>query len=161
MIKIYQPLENYQGIEPSTLFLAGGIDRAPNWQQEAITFLNQNTSDFDLAVFNPRRSIPFSKKDYEDRQEQVIWEFKHLRDANIILFWFPENAPCTTSLLELGYWLNSSKVVIGINPGHYKEKSIKTQINLLNKSKNEKNIQVLSTLNHTLIQALVQLKGLM
>jgi len=135
MISIYEPLEYYTRKEKNALFLAGGIDRAPDWQKQAIAYLYTNYDDMDLAILNPRRSTPFSREDYEARGEQVKWEFMHLRYANAILFWFPENAPCTTSLFELGYWLHSSKVSIGIAPGHYKERSIKNQVKLLNQSR--------------------------
>ena len=158
MIKVFEPLAYYQKKEKHSLFLAGGIDRAPDWQKDAIAYLKKNSSEFDLAVFNPRRSTPFSREDYEARGEQVEWEFKHLRFAKVILFWFPESAPCTTSLLELGYWLSTSKVVIGINPGHYKERSIKTQISLLNKSRLGLTVEVENNLEDTIDNALAFLR---
>ena len=154
MIKVYEPLENFDKNEKISVFLAGGIDRAPDWQAEAIAYLKKKYNDMDLAVFNPRRASPFTREDYESRGDQVEWEFKHLRFADVALFWFPEDAPCTTSLFELGYWLSTSKVVIGINPGHYKERSIKTQINLLNKSRLGIKIEVVSTLEDTLDNAI-------
>ena len=157
MIQVYEPLENFDKKEKQSIFLAGGIDRAPDWQVEAINYLKETHHDRDLAIFNPRRSTPFSREDYESRTEQVEWEFKHLRYADVVLFWFPEDAPCTTSLLELGYWLSTSKVVIGINPGHYKERSIKTQIDLLNKSRLGINIEVVSTLEGVLDNAVTLL----
>ena len=109
----------------------------------------------DLAVLNPRRAAKFSTEDYNAREEQVKWEFMHLRYANAILFWFPENAPCTTSLLELGYWLNTSKVFVGVNPGHYKERSIKAQIKLLNESRIGLRIEVQSTLEATIDRSIL------
>lgn len=154
MLKVYEPLEYYSKKEKLSIFLAGGIDRAPDWQKDAIAYLNKKYGDMDLAILNPRRSTPFTTEDYEARGEQVEWEFKHLRYASVILFWFPENAPCTTSLLELGYWLNSSKIAVGINPGHYKERSIKTQIALLNKSRLGINLSVASKLEDTIETAI-------
>jgi len=150
MIKVYEPLEYFQRKEKLAIFLAGGIDRAPDWQKDAITYIKSEYSKLDLAILNPRRSTPFSREDYEARSEQVKWEFMHLRYANVILFWFPDNAPCTTSLFELGYWLNTSKVVIGINPGHYKERSVTRQIEFLNESRIGIKVKVASTLNDTL-----------
>jgi hypothetical protein len=154
MLKVYEPLEYFSRKEKLSIFLAGGIDRAPDWQRDAIGYINQMYGDLDLAILNPRRSTPFTTEDYEARGEQVEWEFTHLRYAGVILFWFPDNAPCTTSLLELGYWLNSSKISLGINPGHYKERSIKTQIALLNKSRVGIKVNVASTLEDTVDTAI-------
>jgi len=154
MVKVYEPLDYFSRKEQQAIFLAGGIDRAPDWQKDAIAYIDEKYGNMDLAVLNPRRSTPFSREDYEARSEQVEWEFQHLRFANVILFWFPEDAPCTTSLFELGYWLNSSKLSIGINPGHYKERSIKTQINLLNKSRIGITVKVESTLEDTVDTAI-------
>jgi len=159
MIKVYEPLENFKRNEKLALFLAGGIDRAPDWQKDAIAYLKTKYKKLDLAILNPRRSTPFSREDYEARSEQVRWEFMHLRYANAILFWFPENAPCTTSLFELGYWLNTSKVVIGINPGHYKERSITRQIEFLNESRIGIKVKVASSLTDTIDNAVSFLKN--
>jgi len=158
MIKVYEPLEYFQRKEKLAVFLAGGIDRAPDWQKDAIAYIKQKYKKLDLAILNPRRSTPFSREDYEARSEQVRWEFMHLRYANAILFWFPENAPCTTSLFELGYWLNTSKVVIGINPGHYKERSVTRQIEFLNESRIGIKVKVASNLEDTVDNAMGFLK---
>ncbi len=132
-VQVYESPSSPSFTAPS-IFLAGGIDQAPNWQAEAIKLIYEK-SKIVLNVFNPRRSERFTTEDYNGHWEQVTWEFEHLRKANVIIFWFPENAPCTTSLFELGYWLGRcpEKVVMGINPQHYKERSIKTQIELLSK----------------------------
>jgi hypothetical protein len=135
-IKIYDPTSQDIKSENSVkLFLAGGIDNTPNWQNKLIQLLKirYTKSDCILVVFNPRRETEFSREDYEAHSQQVKWEFDNLRNADIISFWFPKGAPCTTSLFELGYWLNSDKVVLGIEPGHYKERSLKTQAALLDK----------------------------
>ena len=150
MITEYKPLTYFEKKEKQSLFLAGGINNAPNWQLDAVLYLNQKYGNMDLAVFNPRRESKFSAEDYYAREEQVKWEFLHLRYANAIIFWFPENAPCTTSLFELGYWLNTSKVFVGVSPGHYKERSIKNQIKLLNDSRIGLKIEVQATLEETI-----------
>lgn len=153
MVKVYEPLEYYDRKEKYSIFLAGGIDRAPDWQKDAIKYIKEKYGELDLAILNPRRSVPFSREEYEAHSEQVKWEFMHLRYANAVLFWFPENAPCTTSLFELGYWLSTSKVSLGIQPGHYKERSISTQVNLLNKSRIGLTVKVASTLEETIDNA--------
>lgn len=125
----------------ASVFLAGGIDKAPNWQKEIVSMFNERKVN--VALYNPRRKKEITAEEYANHMEQVSWEFKNLRKADLNLFWFPENAPCTTSLFELGYWLGKEpeKVLIGINPGHYKESGIKTQLELLGSK-----IQVASSL---------------
>ena len=154
MIKVYEPLEYFQREEKLSIFLAGGIDRAEDWQKDAIAYIQSKYDSLDLAILNPRRKEKFSTEDYGARTEQVEWEFKHLRYADVALFWFPDNAPCTTSLFELGYWLNYSKVIVGVNPGHYKEGSVRTQIDLLNKSRIGIKVEVASSLEETIDNAI-------
>jgi len=154
MISIYEPLDHYQKKERYAIFLAGGIKSAPNWQKDAISYIKEKYNHLEIDILNPRRKEKFSDDDYDARLDQVKWEFRNLRQADVILFWFPEKAPCTTTLFELGYWLNFSNVVVGVNPGHYKEKSVKTQIDLLNKSRIGVKIKVVSTLEETLDNAI-------
>ena len=162
MVQVYESPQELNGLNQISLFLAGGIDRAPDWQKDAIAYLNHNHDDLNLAVLNPRRSTPFSKDDYESRIEQVTWEFENLRHANSILFWFPDNAPCTTSLFELGFWINHFKTFVGVNPGHYKERSIKMQISLLNNLRKGhfEEVKVENTLENTLDNAINYLRTL-
>ena len=118
-----------------SIFLAGGIEKAPNWQHAAVECIKTTStkSGNNIIVFNPRCEERYDFFPQEQHDNQVAWEFSHLRRANVILFWFPENAPCTTSLYELGYWLGkaSEKVYLGINPGHYKERCLRRQWSLL------------------------------
>src|SRR4051812_7979117 len=78
-----EALHVYNG-EETSLFLAGGINGCPDWQQEMV----EKLKDTSLALFNPRRaSFPIGDKNAA--RAQIEWEYMHLRKATAISFWFP------------------------------------------------------------------------
>jgi hypothetical protein len=80
---IIAPNEEYTG-KKIGIFIAGGISYCPDWQDE----LKELLKDEDIVLFNPRREkFPKSKKAEE---KQIIWEFRHLKKAKAISFWFPK-----------------------------------------------------------------------
>ena len=87
-----------------TIFLSGGITGCPEWQLEIINLLK----DFDIVLLNPRRKI-FPIDDPNASDEQIKWEFDHLRKADAILFWFPRESICPIALYELGAWCRTKK----------------------------------------------------
>ena len=109
-----------------SIFLAGGIIGCGDWQKEMVKKL----SDTDLVILNPRRN------DFPEETNatavQIKWEFDHLRKADMILFWFPKEGPCMTSLYELGTWSNTDKpLFVGIEPGYIKRGGMIKQLALV------------------------------
>jgi hypothetical protein len=104
------------------LFLAGGITNCPDWQSEIISLLSPIQ---DLTVYNPRRKN-FPIGDPNAAQEQITWEYNHLRDADIILFWFAKGSLNPIVLYELGRWGNSSdkSIVIGLDEEYERKKDV-------------------------------------
>jgi hypothetical protein len=104
---------------PRTVFLAGAIDmgEAENWQQEVIEAFK---ADLSIILVNPRRK-QFTD-DMED--EQIAWELEALEKANVILMWFPESAEAPVSFLELGLYLQSGKLLVGVEQGFYRQRNI-------------------------------------
>ncbi len=97
-MKLYrppQPVESYQ----NSLFVAGAITGAPDWQTEFANDLRAT----DLTLLNPRREI-YNALDPDALREQIRWEHDGLRNASAISFWFPADALCMISLYELGSW---------------------------------------------------------
>lgn len=112
-----------------SIFLAGGIIGCGDWQSKMTDFL----SGSGLVILNPRRN-DFPDKEVEPyaTTHQIKWEFDHLRKADMILFWFPKEGQCMTSLYELGTWSNTNKpLFVGIEPGYVKEKGLTTQLALV------------------------------
>ncbi len=88
------------------LFLAGGITGCPDWQKIIIAAL----SDLDLTILNPRRAnFPIHNPDVV--LEQITWEYRMLRAADIISFWFPQQTICPIVLYELGAWSMTDKPI--------------------------------------------------
>ena len=109
-----------------SVFLAGGINGAPDWQQKYREYF----ADTDIILVNPRRKAP--KWDEPEGQRQVSWEFEHLRKVTTISFWFPAEAVCATSLLELGSAAVrvSNPVFVGVHPLYWKRQGVAYQLKL-------------------------------
>jgi hypothetical protein len=114
----------YDGGDVS-LFLAGGITGCPHWQQEVAGLL----PDTDLTLLNPRRrAFP---ADADGATAQIIWEFRHLRKASAILFWFPREALCPIALYELGAWSMTDKpLFVGTHPEYERRHDVVIQTSL-------------------------------
>lgn len=108
-----------------TLFLAGGITGCPNWQAKAVYML----SDSQIVVFNPRHA-DFPIHDPSAAAGQVEWEFRHLRAARAVLFWFaagPSVQPI--ALYELGAHAATGKpLAVGADPGYLRRADVLLQL---------------------------------
>jgi len=64
--------------------------------------------------------------------EQIEWEFDHLRKAEAILFWFPQESVCPIALYELGAWCMTEKqLFIGVHPEYERKIDIEEQTRLV------------------------------
>ena len=97
-----------------SVFLAGSIEmgNAVLWQKQMATEL----STLPITVNNPRRGHwnPNATKDAKDEEfaAQVKWELAALEHADVICFFFDETTLSPVSLLELGLWAHSGKVIV-------------------------------------------------
>lgn len=99
----------YDGPGPS-VFLAGGITGCPDWQATAAARLSPHAD-----VLNPRRRNYVTAD--EEYARQVEWEYRHLRRADLIMFWFAAEAIQAIALFELGAFAASEKpMVVGADP---------------------------------------------
>lgn len=115
----------YQKKEVS-VFLAGGISNCYNWQQNAIELLK----DKDITILNPRRKN-FDKKIPGIEKEQIEWEHRHLKLADIIMFWFPNETVCPITLYELGTWSSKDKpLFIGVDKKYERILDVEIQTKL-------------------------------
>jgi Nucleoside 2-deoxyribosyltransferase like len=125
-MKVVTAPEEITNCPSSCLFLAGGITNCPDWQTEILEYLTGEN----LVVFNPRRS---SFKD-EDEEEQINWEFRYLRKASAVLFWFCKETLCPITLFELGSMLNlekKKKLFIGCEYNYKRRKDVEIQTVLI------------------------------
>lgn len=109
-----------------SVFLAGSIElgSAKNWQ----TFLEEKLSAMDILIFNPRRdhwdaSWLQSKTDPKFR-EQVEWELEAMERASIIAMYFEPSTKSPISLLELGLFVRSGKMVLCCPEGFWRKGNV-------------------------------------
>lgn len=109
------------------LFLAGTITGAPNWQGDILRLLSDET----ITVFNPRRDN-FPVNDPNAAEEQIRWEYKYLRRADAISFWFAQESLNPIVLYELGAWSMTEKTIfVGVHPKYKRKLDIEIQTKLV------------------------------
>ena len=113
---IYTPPSNIvlRDLDRPSVFLAGSIEMgaAENWQTDKAMFFQRLGFD----VFNPRRhdwDASWEQK-FENPQfyQQVNWELHALEAADLILMYFAPSTKSPISLLELGLFAESRKIVV-------------------------------------------------
>lgn len=111
--------------ETTDLFLAGGITNCPDWQKEAIEYLEETSG----IALNPRRSGVFTE-DIAD--EQITWEYHALRSADTVLFWFPKETLCPITLLELGVFTQrpQTRLIVGTDLDYARRFDVIKQLEL-------------------------------
>ncbi|MFZ2072641.1 MAG: nucleoside 2-deoxyribosyltransferase domain-containing protein [Minisyncoccia bacterium] len=120
-----EALNEYEGDEIS-IFFAGGITNCSDWQKE----LADKLKDLPITILNPRRKN-FSTLSLEGEEEQIKWEFNHMRRASAISFWFSKETLNPITLLELGSQLSlNKKLFIGIDPDYQKKDNVIIQTKL-------------------------------
>ncbi len=124
-MKYVEALQEYDGKEKS-IFMAGPITHAPDWQSSIVELLK----DTDLVLLNPRRK-DFPINDLAAAEEQVRWEYEHLRKASAISFWFSRETSSPIVLYELGAWSMKDKpIFVGIDIGYLRRADVEIQTRL-------------------------------
>lgn len=118
--------DEYPGPGPG-LFLAGGITGTVDWQAEVIARL----ADLPLVLLNPRRTN-FPIHDPAAAEAQIGWEYRHLRRAAAVLFWFPPETLCPIALFELGgrTLVPDQPLFVGTHPGYARRADVVIQLRL-------------------------------
>ena len=106
-----------------TIFLAGSIESggAENWQDRIIALLENH----DVTILNPRR--PQWDDSWEQSLnnaafvEQVNWELDALQAADCIVLYFDPATKSPISLLELGLFADSQKLVVCCPEGFWRK----------------------------------------
>jgi hypothetical protein len=117
--------EDFDGIGLS-IFLAGGVTGCPDWQSALASLLPA----LDVTALNPRRHR-FDIADDSMTVEQIEWEFRHLRRASAIAFWFPAESICPIALFELGAWSErATPLLVGTHPQYPRRRDVIEQLRL-------------------------------
>jgi len=116
-------------VENVKIFMAGGITNCPNWQREFISCFEGY--DY-VTLFNPRR-YDFNITDSNISEKQIVWEHRHLEEADIIIYWFSRGSLNPIVLYELGKYISSGKhIFIGIDDEYERKFDVETQAKLMN-----------------------------
>ena len=112
--------------EEASLLLAGGISGCRNWQADLAAMLkNEN-----LVLINPRRKF-FDINNLNIEEEQINWEYNHIKRVSAVSFWFPNETLCPITLYELGKCMQSKKpLFIGVDPKYARKTDIEIQTKL-------------------------------
>jgi hypothetical protein len=124
----YIEAPNYERVnkEFKSVFLAGTITGARDWQAEAKEYLLPYVN-----ILNPRRaSFDITKKDEEFIQ--IKWEHTYLQEADIILFWFSSETVAPITLFELGKHINRD-IFVGVDPNYPRKSDVEIQLGLARK----------------------------
>ena len=119
---------NLNIIDPTdkTIFLASSIEMgaAEDWQEEVVQYF----SDVNVVLLNPRRDNwdPSWEQSISNPQfyEQVTWELNAMDLADKILINFLPNTKSPISLLELGIYAHTDKVVVCCPEGFWRKGNV-------------------------------------
>ncbi|MEM8642184.1 MAG: nucleoside 2-deoxyribosyltransferase domain-containing protein [Cyanobacteria bacterium P01_G01_bin.54] len=120
------------GLTPKTVsvFLAGSIEmgQAVDWQREVVQLLQTPPLPQDLIVLNPRRddwdaSWTQSITNPQFRA-QVEWELMAQERASLILMYFAPTTKAPITLLELGLFARSGKLVVCCPEGFWRRGNV-------------------------------------
>lgn len=132
-MKVITAVEDYKlDGDDITCFLAGGINKCPNWQKEVIEELKKLGEFEHLVIFNPRRDN-FPIDDPNASEEQIKWEFKWLSLASIFSMYFCNSESVQPiCFYELGRNLATRKrgtgcFVISVEDGFSRGKDVSIQ----------------------------------
>ncbi len=114
-----------------SIFLAGTIDdgSSKNWQNEVISEINSNISLPYLTIYNPRRDNWDENVTEEEQMKQIDWEQKYLKESDLIIMVLLDNSKSPISLMELGQYSNSGKLVVCCTEKFYRYHNVKWMCN--------------------------------
>lgn len=109
-----------------SVFLAGSIEMggAPPWQRAAELAL----SDLPVAILNPRRDdwdSSWAQTIHDDRfRTQVEWELDAQDRATVIAMYFAEQTKAPITLLELGLYARSGRLLVCCPAGFWRRGNV-------------------------------------
>lgn len=108
--------------DSKAVFLAGTIDNGDsfNWQEGIIN----RCQDLDIVFYNPRRK-EWTSSTREEIEYQIKWEQEHLDNADLIIMCLLDNSKSPISLLELGLYAQSKKIIVFCNPEFYRYDNVR------------------------------------
>jgi hypothetical protein len=115
------------GALPKRVFLAGSIEmgKAENWQERVARELSDVPN---LTMLNPRRDNwdnSWAQSIADARfKEQVEWELSAQEIADVIFMYFAPDTKAPITLLELGLFARSGKLIVCCPDGFWRKGNI-------------------------------------
>lgn len=126
MIQIKAP-DDYSGqLKLPSVFLAGSIEmgKAEDWQEKMARFFES----YNMLVLNPRRDDWDSSwsQDIKNKKfrEQVEWELEGMEQADAVAMYFSPKTKSPISLLEMGLWSRSDKLIVCCPEGYLRKGNV-------------------------------------
>jgi hypothetical protein len=127
MTRILKPLTPIS-VEPheKSIFLAGSIEmgRAEAWQEKIELAL----ADLPIVILNPRRDEWDTSWEQSIQngpfREQVEWELDGLEQASVIAVYFAPTTQAPITLLELGLFARTGKLMICCPEGYWRRGNV-------------------------------------
>lgn len=107
------------------MFLAGTIHQGDaTWQKEVI----EKMSHLPVTILNPHR-LDWDSSWVQDiscqpLRKQITWELDMLEGADVIALYFDPDKPAPISLLELGLFARSGKIIVACPEGFYRRGNV-------------------------------------
>ena len=122
MTAITSPATIYGVPDQPTIFLAGSIENgaADDWQSELIEDVQTN-----ILFLNPRREDWDPKAGTSVLTEQITWELNALEIADAIFMYLQPGTLSPISLLELGLYAKSRKLVVCTTPDFWRYENVR------------------------------------
>ena len=127
MRTIKPPMMTYRdNVKELAIFLAGSIEMgaAENWQAK----IEEAMKDRNVLLLNPRRDDWDSSWKQEIANDhfygQVEWETAALEYADVIAMYFDPNTKSPISLLELGLFADSGKMLVCCPEGFWRKGNV-------------------------------------
>lgn len=112
------------------IFLAGSIENgaAEDWRTEFYDKFLSICPIYKGVMFNPRREVWDStlKRDISEPEtySQITWELDYLKRAELIVMYFSPGTISPITLLELGLYANSGKLIVVCPDGYFRKADV-------------------------------------
>ena len=139
--KVFKPPYGYDnskytidGIVPLNLFLGGTIDNGNSldWQKSLTDELNSCDTVHPIMIYNPRREDWLEGDNHKEIDKQIKWELYHLERADLIVMNILGNSKSPISLLELGLFARTGKLMVFCNPNFYRFDNVRVVCEMYN-----------------------------
>jgi len=131
---VYAPNRVDLSSKGKSIFLAGSIDRgqAVDWQ----TLITRKLSYMPVTILNPHRpdwdSSWKEEISFKPFRDQVNWEQDMLEAADVIVLYFSKESKAPISLLELGLFARTGKMIVACPPEYWKRGNVQIVCQRLN-----------------------------